>query len=172
MEAPKMPQNPPGRVRDLWDEYSNKQTVFTKSAWDFAVSPQRELNHRATLIQNIGDFYHVLRPYAEPIFETYASSGFDEEDFWLWIIAEELELVYGLFDRHHQTRHEQDPHRMIHSALNSSLPHSLSRYTSHYIRAPKIYGESNLIELETWGIDLYIDYYQPPGQPLETVDPQ
>ena len=168
-----MPSPIAGLVRDLWAEQAQPQdTIFTRSVWSLAQpvnGMRRELSHRATLIQNIGDWYAILQPHAQPIFELYASEGLSEESIWEWIIAEELELVYGLFDGHHQDHRARDPHRLIHNALDAALPFALSRYTSHYIKAPKVYGDENEISIELLGIDLYIDYYRSPFQPLEAT---
>jgi hypothetical protein len=109
---------------------------------------------RAILIQDIQEFIHYIKPYFEPILEAYPA---DEEDIVKWIIAEEIEMTYNLFDINHI--HNRRPHINVRDYLDTSLPTGLSKVFSWYIKAPRIYSDHNEIEIVMRGRDLYIQYF-------------
>lgn len=113
--------------------------------------------HKATLIQGIEEYLYYLKPHLHSFLELYARSGINEEDVILWIIEEEIELIYGLFTLNHT--HSNRPHTYVHQSLNASLHITLSRLTTCYIKAPRIYDDNNQIEIKIINNDLYITYY-------------
>jgi len=114
--------------------------------------------HRATLIQDLKEYHGILKPYLDPLLQTHAyPEGLVEEDILKWIIAEEVELIYGLFCKTHM--HNGMPHMLIHSTLRMLLPIPLSNLTKSYIKAPKLYNTENLVNIQVIGRDLYIYYF-------------
>jgi hypothetical protein len=121
--------------------------------------------HRATLIQDIYEYKEILRPYLDPLMEPYTTHGISEESTLHWILAEELELIYGLFDESHE--HNCFPYVQIHNQLSGLLPYPLSVLTANYVRAPKLYNPESFINLELVGRDLHIKYFAPPTNFLQ-----
>lgn len=119
-------------------------------------------HHRATLIQPISEYVALLQWHLEPILHAFISHGIGEEEVLAWIIAEELELVYGLFTQNHH--HNYYPYVAIHACLSGQV--SLSALTQIYIKAPKLYPDHNQIHLMMNQFDLIIEYYaDPPPTP-------
>jgi len=52
--------------------------------------------HRAVLIQDIKEYTNILKPYINEVLHECSYTGIDFETMLEWIIAEELELIYGL----------------------------------------------------------------------------
>ena len=115
------------------------------------------LQHKATLIQDIQDYLVLLREHITPYFHPYQLTGFTEESAIEWIIAEEIELMYQLFDTNH--RHNAEPYKAIHAQLSSVM--DLSGFTANYIKAPILYTD-NIIEVSIHSSDLHIMYFRDP----------
>lgn len=143
------------------NDWLEKPSIFKPTDPQF---PKR-LYRNATLIQNISEFFHLVRPVATGLFEAHCKTGLDEESFWSWVLAEELEITYQLFESHHQMRRLELPYRDIYSNLVSLVP--LSQYLRQYVRVPQLFGDNNLVTLKLNGVDLYIHYYRYPFEPLE-----
>lgn len=125
---------------------------------------------RARLIQSIVELQDVLRDPLHWILERYGHPAVTYEDVLTWILAEEIELIYLLFDNQHQVRRHRDPYCSIYQDLRQSFEHvTLSRYVSHYVAAPLIYSDNNSIDLRIEGPDLVLDYYRNPYEPPEIV---
>jgi hypothetical protein len=93
--------------------------------------------HKATLIQDIREFLDGIGSLVRYFMTEYHfQCGITEEDAIRWIIAEELELVYGLFAKGHI--HNRIPHADIHAQVNNHLSMPLSRYVTAHIRASSI----------------------------------
>ena len=119
------------------------------------------LAHRATLIQYIREYLAVIRPPLNSIMcNHYGTFIFDEKKAIQWILAEELELIYHLFDKNNE--HNKYPFNVFHSELNTHLPIPLSVLTSFHIKAPIIYNDNNTIEIGLTEFDLFIKYYSNP----------
>jgi hypothetical protein len=114
---------------------------------------------RATLIQNTTEFQAYLKPYLDSVMEPYASSGVAYEDALEWIVAEELELIYMLFDRKHQMRRRSNPYQWIYASLQTILPVPLSVCVSYYIAAPRLYEDLEVV-IGFQGPDLHIQYFR------------
>ena len=112
---------------------------------------------QATLIQSIREYSGVLKPALYQFLELYSSTGIDLESVLVWIIEEELELVYGLFTCEHI--HSLYPHAYVHGALNTILPYPSSVVFSHFIKAPRLYQDNNLITIQILNQDLYLKYH-------------
>lgn len=122
----------------------------------------------ALLIQGVREYVGLITPIIKRViisiaFETnivkhnlYVTDVFISE-ITKWIIEEEIELIYGLFDKSHQ--HNLFPHCLIHNRLNKELNNRLSRITAEYIKVPRIYRE-NTICLKVDDFDIYIYYYK------------
>ncbi|MNU19653.1 hypothetical protein D3C71_78860 [compost metagenome] len=113
-------------------------------------------HHRATLIQEITEYRHLVVSLLTRVLPDYSYLGVSEEDCFEWIVREEIELVFGLFDPGHI--HNERPYSLIHNRVNAAAPVPLSRYTTHYLRAPALYGENNQVLIEVFHQDLWIDY--------------
>lgn len=111
---------------------------------------------QAILIQNIFEYIQYLRPYLYQELQSYIYTGITEEEALQWIIAEELELNFSLFTKHHP--HNQQPYAEIHNRLQVTMPIALSKLTTHYIEAPKLYGDNVAVTLTIRGGDLYLFY--------------
>lgn len=122
---------------------------------------------RATLIQSISELMTCWFPYLYPLVEKYAYEGAEYEDALKWIIAEELEIIYGLFDERHQPVRRSPPYHDIYCELRPALPLELSRYISYYVQAPRIYHEHNTVRLDLQGQDLYLYYFRSPYDPID-----
>lgn len=120
---------------------------------------------RALLIQSVVELRDCLQPYLEPLVAQCVFAGAEYDSALQWILAEELELIYGLFDRRHEPVRRDPPYHQIYCQLRNSLPMDLSRYVSHYVAAPRIYYEQNWIDLELRGPDLHLFYYRNPYDP-------
>lgn len=120
---------------------------------------------RATLIQCISELVAYLQPHLQPLVEKYAAQGAVYEDALQFVIAEELDLVYMLFDHHHSRHRRCTPYVHIYYELRSSLPLELSVVFSHYVSAPRVYNDSE-IQIRLLRTDLYIGYVRNPLQPL------
>jgi len=116
------------------------------------------LVHRATLIQCITEYLGIIKPpLYHVLWKYYPTLKINESELIKWIIAEELELIYGLFDRTHQ--HNHIPYGLIHNKLSLSMNVSLSVITAWYIKAPQVYEDNNTIDLKLTELDLFISYY-------------
>lgn len=113
-------------------------------------------NHKATLIQDITEYRAIVLPALTAVMPEFASYGLSEEDCFEWIVREEIERVFYLFDATHS--HNHWPKTLIHNRVDAQLREPLSRYTTHYLRAPRLYGENNVVLIEVVGPDLWIDY--------------
>lgn len=119
--------------------------------------------HQATLIQDINEYLTLLEEYLTPLFEEHhALQGMSLEGVIQWIIEEELDIIYMLYTKGHA--HGLWPYHMFHAELDRRMRLSLSTYTGHYIRAPRLYDDSD-IKLYIRGRDLYIEYYCNPIMP-------
>lgn len=110
-------------------------------------------NRRSILIQSIGEYLGIIKPF---VFSLLRNTNGNKSDAIKWIISEELELIYGLFEINHE--HNHPLYSKIHNQLDSKLPSSLSRITARYIQAPRIYDNVS-ITVEITNIDLIIFYY-------------
>ncbi len=124
----------------------------------------RLAHHKATLIQDITDYRSIVWPALTQILSDYTHLGLSEQDCFEWIVREEIERVYHLFDRQHT--HNRWPYNLIHNRVDAALTYPLSRYTRHYLRAPVLYGENNLVLIEVVDRDLWIDYDYEQYKPL------
>ncbi len=116
------------------------------------------MHHRATLIQDIKEFMGFIRPHVSDLYSLHAKGQWhSEEDIIKWIIAEEIEMIFGLFDVAHV--HNGMNETIIHSLLNQKLKGKLSSIICFYFRVPRIYSDENQIEIKIKGSDLYIKYY-------------
>lgn len=100
---------------------------------------------QAKLIQDVGGFLAELQPQFGKIVERYKDKGLTQSSFLRWIITEELEVVYGLFDAMHA--HSIISFEQPYNELKFMLPFQLSMCFSHYIKAPKIYPDNNLVNV-------------------------
>jgi len=113
---------------------------------------------RSILIQSIGEYLGLIKPYVInvvrslhlPIHQKNIENNAIE-----WIIAEELELIYGIFVRGHE--HNSHIYSIIHNLTDRSMPISLSRVTARYIKAPQIYCEYE-VNLKLNSRDLILEY--------------
>lgn len=110
--------------------------------------------HKATLIQDIHDYLNIVRELYNPYLDAFIHTGIDEEYLITWIVSEELELIYGLFDTKHM--HNSWPAAQIHSLISSDL----STLTARYIKAPNLY-DNNIVTITIRNDDLYISFYRP-----------
>jgi len=116
------------------------------------------LVRKARLIQSINEYLAIINPVLQQIIAfQYPYEMVNKEEIIKWIIAEELELIYCLFDKQHQ--HNKYPHEFIHNQLTLALHVDLSIITSAYIKAPVLYLDYNTIEVKLICNDLYIDYF-------------
>jgi hypothetical protein len=114
--------------------------------------------NRAILIQCIAEYVAYITPHLRQAITQIRPTFYNrEKEILEWIIAEELELIYSLFVINH--KHDHEVYDLIHNKLNLILPRSLSVLTKEYIKAPIIYGDSNLISISITSLDLYIYYY-------------
>jgi len=113
-------------------------------------------NHKATLIQDITEYRALVMPALSAVLPEFANSGLDEESCFEWIVREQIERVFYLFDPNHL--HNHWPQTLIHNRVGAQLSQPLDRYTTHYLRAPQLYGENNIVLIEVVGPDLWIDY--------------
>lgn len=114
---------------------------------------------RATLIQSLEEFWAALEPYLMPLVSQYQASGATTEDALRYVIAEELELVYLLFDVDHQSQRGRSPYAEIYAQLRSVMPGELSRVFTQWIVAPQIYAGELQVTLRIAGFDLYLMYW-------------
>lgn len=121
-------------------------------------------DHRATLIQEITEYHDIVYRLLRDILPDHAYLGLSEEDCFKWIVREEIEEVYHLFDRQHIHGHAS--YSLIHNRVSAAAEQPLSRYTTHYIKAPQIFGENNIVHIDVIGPDLWIDYTRSVYQPL------
>jgi hypothetical protein len=112
--------------------------------------------HRATLIQDITEYRSIVLALLRPVLLNFASYGYDEEDALEWIVKEEIERIYHLFDGNHI--HNHWPLSAIHNHVAASSPILFSKYAEFYLRAPKLYGDNNQVLIELVDQDLWIDY--------------
>jgi len=122
------------------------------------------VDHRATLIQEITEYHDIVYALLRQILPDHAYLGLSEEDCFKWIVREEIEEVYHLFDRQHI--HGHSSYSLIHNRVNAAAAQPLSRYTSHYIKAPRVFGENNIVHIDVVGPDLWIDYTRAVYQPF------
>lgn len=99
----------------------------------------------AKLIQDCGGFLAELEPQFSRVVQRYKEQGLTPQSFLRWIICEELEVVYGLFDMCHA--HAVASFERPFSELKFMLSFQLSQCFSHYIKAPKIYPDNNLVNV-------------------------
>lgn len=113
---------------------------------------------KALLIQDIIDYASIILPiiqhyirYVQP--ECYIRSP---EAVLEWIIREEIERTYYLFDTRHQ-RHLY-PYSAIAQYVKGQVPYDFSVLTGQYIKVPLLYGDNMHVEIWVKGRDLYISY--------------
>lgn len=115
---------------------------------------------RALLIQSIHEFLVLIEEPFESIVQLFGNEpGFCPQQALRWIVCEELELCYGLFDTNH--KHNAHPYSGVHNRLDMLMGEwgGLSRVFCQYIKAPQIYDDNNDIEVVLRGWDLYLTYY-------------
>ncbi len=124
------------------------------------------LLQKATLIQDIAEYLDIIKPAIDNVFEQFfleqfsqnqrASSKELKDNVLRWIIAEELELIYGLFAIDHV--HNSYPHIAIHQLLNNEI--DISTLTATYVKAPQLYVDNVTIHIDVTARDLYIYYHK------------
>lgn len=112
---------------------------------------------RALLIQDLAEYLAMLREPLSHILEYFTYTNATYEDALHWIISEELELIYGVFTYNHI--HNHPIYSQVHQALNELLHPSLSEWTALYIKAPVLYSDNRMVEIEIIGRDIYISYF-------------
>lgn len=110
---------------------------------------------RATLIQDVSEFRELVGGYWRRAIEPLGLGLMNYDQALLWIIGEELELCYGLFAHGHI--HNASPFEAIHNRLAGEM--DLSVEFCRHIKAPRVYSDTNQIDLLLRGRDLYIGYY-------------
>jgi hypothetical protein len=108
----------------------------------------------ARLIQDIGNFVYLVLAAAQL---SPAIGLIDERRFrelLKWIICEELELVYGLFDATHI--HNHPDFQSIHNDLATRL--DLSRWFAAMVAVPEPPTNDNTVEVSLIGNDLTLTY--------------
>lgn len=115
------------------------------------------------MIQDVGTLKAILWPHLNNAYRNLHARGVQRvprDCAFQWIIAEELELIYGLFCEHHV--HNAYEEVMLYSELRSLYESesliSLSQLIAKYVRGPRVYNENNC-EVLLRGRDLYIVYY-------------
>ena len=121
-------------------------------------------HHKATLIQDISDYRSLVISALTTVLPEFVHYGLSEEDCFEWIVREEIERVFHLYDPDHT--HNHWPHTLIHNRVDAQLSQPLSRLSTHYLRAPRLYGENNTVLIEVVERDLWIDYNCETYQPL------
>lgn len=116
---------------------------------------------RATLIQSISELQAALHPHLNSALEQFGKEGVTYEDALEWILSEELELIYGLFDERHQGRRGHRVYGEIYQIVRAAVEIPLSTLVSHLVSAPILY-DNNLIQLRVLAMDLYIVYSRDP----------
>lgn len=111
---------------------------------------------RATLIQDISELRAALDPVLEPVSKRYLPYVVPELTL-VWIIAEEIQRIYGISTQGHFA--SLVPLPQIHADLRSQLPIPLDVLISHYVKAPNLYGDAEIDKIEIrLHRDLYMHY--------------
>lgn len=108
----------------------------------------------AKLIQDIGDFVYLVFVTSQLL---PAIDQLDERRFrelLKWIICEELELIYGLFDSTHI--HNHPDFQSAHNDLSTRL--DLSRWFVTMVAVPQLLTNDNTVEVSLIGNDLTLTY--------------
>lgn len=126
---------------------------------------------RATLIQSISELQAVLHPHLMVALEQTDQPGLVYqapyeraqlyEQAFEWILAEELELIYGLFDERHQYNRHNPVLGTIYQLVREAVEIPLSTLVSHLVSAPIVY-DNNIVQLRVLAMDLYIVYSRDP----------
>lgn len=118
----------------------------------------------ATLIQDLSEFRVLVDPLiaaaceqAQPREPWHPG----EEQVLLWLIREELEECYGLFDAYHI--HNEPCGLYARDYVRRQMPQyiSLSQWLCFWIKAPKIYADYNQVAVSIKNQDLFIEYHSP-----------
>ena len=110
----------------------------------------------AILIQDIQDYNFLLNDYLNTILEFRFLNKASRDKLLKWIIAEELELIYGVFTHDHI--HNEAPFENIHNKLSCKI--NISEITRFYIKAPKFTNYENRVLLKVNGRDLLLEYFR------------
>ena len=111
---------------------------------------------KMVLIQDISDVVYILSEHLDDVLPTFIDHGVNHDEAVEWIIREEIERVYCLFDERHHYKHE--PYRTIYSLLKNNLRQYYERLIPAYIKVPRLMGDESNIHIEIRSNDLYIWY--------------
>lgn len=120
------------------------------------------LSKRATLIQTVPEYMFLLNE-AINLLEPLLISSIDNRDSLIkWLVAEELELIYGIFVNGHI--HNKEVYNKIHNKLIIDKgtiynQRTLSSITARCILVPELKNYDNKIDLDIQGNDIFISYY-------------
>ena len=112
---------------------------------------------RAILIQDIRDYIIPLnKVLLETMSDEHAANGMTAEDALHWIIDHQIQELYNLFIS--RKFFNDWGYYCLYVEVCRKLPYTLARWTSHYIKAPNIYGDNCEIQTHLDGTDLIIKY--------------
>ena len=115
------------------------------------------LTAKATLIQDIRDFLEVISPVLKQ--HSVLDNPAIKKRFLEWLIAREMSLCYMLFDERILASSEASRFTNIYNELNHQPDFALSPVFAYFIKAPKLYDESE-IRISVQHMQLHIDYYR------------
>lgn len=116
--------------------------------------------HRAALIQDVLEYSEMIKPFLSDFMRQNHDPHITEESIIKWIIVEQLERVYYLFTDDHYRHLKPYEQLFFHvvSCIACYRQVSLDALTSFYIKAPKLYSDNSLVQIELSGRDLIILY--------------
>jgi hypothetical protein len=116
-------------------------------------------NYNATLIQDVSELIgHLERPLWGILAKFNPQDYRSIDTVYEWIIREEIEELNGLsvVDHHHI----RDPFRRIRNKLDHALSVPLSTIITYHVKAPQIYQDNHVVQVDLKGWDLIIQYYR------------
>ncbi len=117
-------------------------------------------HHKAILIQNLTDYADILLPHIRRVIACHGGLPISDHEVLHWVVKEELSRVYCIFSSGHLRR--QAPYEQVYENIQRSLRDvgmNLNTLTSFYLKAPKIYADSDEVVIYFRGPDMYITYF-------------
>ena len=98
----------------------------------------------ALLVQDVSHLYHAISHVLNRALEYYQHEGVTEEDAFNWIVREEIEKIYHVFDDEHVKNRESQhlqTYRKIHESVTVGVDRLLSQWVAHLIKVPNLFND-------------------------------
>lgn len=114
------------------------------------------------LIHPLGGFIAELEPHFSRILERYQERGITRQDFVRWIIARQLEIVYGIYTTPHCAilTWFREPYDALQNLLHFEVAQCFTDYFKN-IEGYPVEADMSLLMMANDTIMVTYNYYQP-----------